>query len=242
MSQAQAQAGEKSVNQLSLNINFEEKSVKKVERHKFDRYDSPHWFLTHLLKYIKIEGIVGEPCKGSGNLSDLFPYINGVDDRGLCWTSDIDPSVIADFHLDAADPKCWGQFPGADWIITNPPFNAAFPILRNAYNHARVGVVMFLRLSFQEPTEKRAQWLHDHPRHLDLVYPRFKFRKDKDSRSWKTDSVPIIAMVWRKDTDKQLSPISIPQSHILGWHDTPLNAPSFEEQIQIIKEVQNAKS
>lgn len=227
------------MNQLTLDIIVEEKKSVKTERDKFDHYDSPHWFLTHLVKYVKIEGIVGEPCKGSGNLSDLFPYIDRV---GHHWTNDLDPSVDADFNLDAADSTSWGQLPESDWIITNPPFNAAFPILQNAYNHARVGVVMFLRLSFQEPTEERAQWLHDHPRHLDLVYPRFKFRKGKDGRSWQTDSVPIIAMVWRKDTDKQLSPISIPQSHILGWHDTPLNAPSFEQQIKILKEVQNVRT
>lgn len=227
--------------QLSLELIRQEEKIEVSDRgrHSFDRYDSPHWFLTQLIKYLKVEGIVGEPCKGSGNLSDLFPYINDV---SCHWTNDLDPSVDdADFYLDAADAKSWEKFPDADWIITNPPFNVAFPILENAYNHARIGVAMFLRLTFQEPTEERAKWLFSHPRYLDLVYPRFKFRKGKDGRSWQTDSVPIIAMVWRKDTSKQLSPVSIPQSHILGFHDNPVNAPTFQQQIEYLKQVQNAK-
>lgn len=222
------------MNQLALDIIAETRA--KNQRHPLDRYDSPHWFLSHLIRYLEISGVVGEPCKGSGNLSDLFPYIRNVQSH---WTNDIDTLVNSDFHLDAADPNTWQQFPEADWIITNPPFNVAFPILTNAYKHSRIGVAFFLRLSFQEPTEERATWLYDHPRYIDLVYPRFKFRKGKSSRSWQTDSVPIIAMVWRKDTDRQLSPVSIPQSHILGFHDNPLNAPSFQQQIQILRQVQS---
>ena len=222
-----------SQNLLDLGIDFG--TTEKNGRHKFDRYDSPHWYLSSLIQYVSVSGVIGEPCAGGGNLSNLFPYINGVN---KIWTNDIDLSVNADSHSDATNPKSWEQFPGTDWIVTNPPFNVAFPILENAYRHARVGVVMFLRLSFQEPTEERGQWLFDHPRHIDLIYPRFKFRKGKDGKNWQTDSMPIVAMVWRKDTDKQFSPVSIPPTKIVGYHDNPTNAPSFDEQVRIIKAVQ----
>lgn len=202
-------------------------------RHEFDRYDSPHWFVTHLPKHLNLTGRVGEPCKGGGNISSLLPYFGKV---SSVWTNDIDSRVEADFNLDAADDRAWEHFPPSDWIVTNPPFNCALPILQNAYNHAKVGVVFFLRLTFIEPTEQRAWWLFEHPRYLDLIYPRFKFRKDKEGKDWQTDSVPIAAFVWRKDTNKILGSRTIPVSLIWGFHDTPLNAPSLESQIEYLRE------
>ncbi|MFM6725528.1 MAG: hypothetical protein ACKPJF_13965, partial [Dolichospermum sp.] len=137
-----------------------------------------------------------------------------------------------------ADPKSWDKFPETDWIITNPPFNAALPILQNSLNHARLGVVFFLRLSFIEPTLERGQWLFENPRYLDLIYPRFKFRKGKDGKSWQTDSMPMMATVWHKDTSETRGSITVPQSHIFGFHDNPENAPSFEQQLKILNQVQ----
>lgn len=223
------------MNQLTLDFPVPKTSKPIMKRHDFDRYDSPHWFVTHLPNYVKLEGIVGEPCKGSGNISKLLGYIKHVNH---VWTNDIDPSVVSDYHLDAANPKSWERLPYTDWIITNPPFNAALPILKNSLNHARLGVVFFLRLSFVEPTEERGQWLFENPRNLDLIYPRFKFRKDKNGKQWQTDSVPMMAMVWYKYPMPRLGSLTIPQSHILGFHDNPENAPSFERQVEILQQVQ----
>ena len=223
------------MNQLTLDFSVPESTKPTMKRHDFDRYDSPHWFITHLLNYIKLEGIVGEPCKGSGNISKLLGFIKHVNH---VWTNDIDPSVVSDYHLDAADPKSWEQLPYTDWIVTNPPFNAALPILKNSLNHARLGVVFFLRLSFVEPTEERGQWLFENPRNLDLIYPRFKFRKDKTGKDWASDSVPMMAMIWYKYPMPRLGSLTIPQSHILGFHNNPENAPSFDRQVEILQQVQ----
>jgi len=224
------------MNQLTLDFPVVETPKPIMKRYDFDRYDSPHWFITHLPNYIKLKGIVGEPCKGSGNISNLLPYFDRV---RYHWTNDLDPSVDADFNLDAANPKSWEQLPEADWIITNPPFNAALPILKNSLNHARLGVVFFLRLSFVEPTEERGQWLFENPRNLDLIYSRFKFRKDKNGRDWASDSVPMMAMIWYKYPMPRLGSITIPQSHILGFHNNPENAPSFERQVEILQQIQS---
>lgn len=201
-------------------------------RYEFDRYDSPHWFLTHLPNHLDLSGTVGEPCKGSGNLSDLLPYYPGV---SKVWTNDIDPAVAADFNLDAVDGRSWDKLPPADWIVTNPPFNCPMPILKNAYKHARFGVVFFLRLSFIEPTKERAFWLLNHPRYLDLVYPRFKFRKDKKGRNWQTDSLPIAAFIWLKNSPRIIGSKTIPVELIQGFHDNPTNAPDFDTQIKILQ-------
>jgi len=221
-----------------LGLNFEVASTPKpvMKRHDFDRYDSPHWFFTHLPNYIKLSGVIGEPCKGSGNISNLLPYASGV---GYSWTNDLDPTVDAEFNLDATLLDSWEKLPDADWIITNPPFTSALPILQNAFDHAKIGVIFFLRLTFMEPTKERGDWLFDHPRYLDLVYPRFKFRKDKTGKDWASDSVPMVAMIWRKDTNETRGSLTIPQSHILGFHDNPSNAPKFEQQIEYLRQVQN---
>lgn len=200
-------------------------------RHEFDRYDSPHWFLTHLPKHLTIAGTVLEPCVGGGNLSQLLPHFKGVT---RVWTNDLDPKVTADFNLDATDPNSWKYLPPVDWVITNPPFNSAFPILQNALIRARIGVVFFLRLTFLEPTKERGQWLYDHPRYLDLIYPRFKFRRGKDGRDWQTDSVPIAAFIWRKDTTHCLGSRTIPAELIEGWHDCPANTPTLKEQTKFL--------
>ncbi|MFM6728271.1 MAG: hypothetical protein ACKPJF_28250 [Dolichospermum sp.] len=206
-----------------------------MKRHDFDRYDSPHWFLTHLPNYVELKGIVGEPCKGSGNLSNLLPYFDQV---SHCWTNDLDPNVDADFNLDAADPKSCDNFPETDWILTKPRFNAAFPIIQISLHHARLGVVFFLRLSFVEPTLERGQWLFENQCYRSLIYPIGKFRRGIDGKSWQTDAMPMRAAVWRKDTSETRGSITIPQSHILGFHDNPENAPSFEQQVEILQQVQ----
>lgn len=228
--------GSGKLNQLALDFTVTETPAPIMKRHDLDRYDSPHWFTTYLPNHIKLEGAIGEPCKGSGNISNLLPLFKHA--RSV-WTNDLDPLVKSHFNLDATEPESWENLPAADWIITNPPFNAAFPILKNSLNHARVGVIFFVRLSFIEPTEERGEWLFNNPRTLDLIYPRFKFRKDKHNKAWQTDSVPIMAMIWNKKSLQRLGSLTIPQSRILGFHDNPTNAPSFENQIKYLKGSEN---
>ena len=54
-----------------------------------------------------------------------------------------------------------------------------------------------------------------------------------------TISVPMMAMIWHKYPMPRLGSLTIPQSHILGFHDNPENAPSFDQQVAILKQVQN---
>ncbi|MFM6254549.1 MAG: hypothetical protein ACKPEQ_36330, partial [Dolichospermum sp.] len=68
-----------------------------------------------------------------------------------------------------------------------------------------------------EPTLERGQWLFENQCYLHLIYPRFKFRKGKDGKSWQTDSMPMMAAVWRKDTSETRGSITIPQSHIFEF-------------------------
>ena len=44
------------MNQLTLDISIEQTLKPIMKRHAFDRYDSPHWFISHLPNYIKLDG------------------------------------------------------------------------------------------------------------------------------------------------------------------------------------------
>jgi hypothetical protein len=101
---------------------------------------------------------ISEPCAGEGNivrrLEELGGLANGVDGN------DIDAKYNWGTMWDATDPKApmWTNRPRYDWVVTNPPFSAAIPIIDNALKNVRVGVAVILRLSFLEPTRDRDDW------------------------------------------------------------------------------------
>lgn len=144
-----------------------------------------------------------EPCVGTGNIITGFQEeILGCDciPRGDWKTGDIDPSVNPDFIGDASDKYSWmtlqrqtGFTP--DWTITNPPFNKAIDILENALEFSTKGVVLLLRLSFLEPTQRRKNLLSTNPPQKLIVLPRISFTGDG-----KRDSVTCAWMIWTKQT------------------------------------------
>lgn len=172
-------------------------------RRKNDAYYTPTWATEALLKknYINIHPVeqVFEPCVGDGAISEVLQ--KHVEKPVL--TNDIDFGVSAHYHSDAADPEFWISIPdkhgndiSVDWVITNPPFSVAFPIVKNAYSKAKVGCAFLLRLSFLEPTYDRGEWLDRHPPQRLLVLPRISFTGDG-----KTDSVTCAWMIWLKPRD-----------------------------------------
>jgi hypothetical protein len=126
-----------------------------------------------------------EPCVGGGDIARFLP--------GRVYTNDIDHQREAGFHLDATAPATWKRLPPVDWVISNPPFNVAHLIVPRAYEHARVGVAMMLRLTWLEPADNRASWLKEHPLTRQIVLPRFSF-----DGSGSTDSVTCAWMIWLK--------------------------------------------
>ncbi|NJL09379.1 MAG: hypothetical protein HC908_01635 [Calothrix sp. SM1_7_51] len=190
-------------------------------RKLFDYYPSPHWFLTDALRFVKIFGTVGEPCCGDGSLSLIFPWWTMINQH---WTNDIDSNWDANYKLDATLPTSWEQFPDSDWIVTNPPFNNAAAIAKLAYQKARVGVVMFLPLTFLEPCQDRANFLLNQPPTTTLVYPRYKFRTDTKT----TDQRTIAAFIWDKRATQQRLFIR-PSDDVLGFHKSPNDAPKWSE-------------
>ena len=115
-----------------------------------------------------ISGTIVEPCNGAGHISNVLI------ERGYTVQA-------SDIERNACSPLNWSE---CDWTITNPPFNEALPILRNALQFSKKGVIFLTRLSFLEPTYERSKfWTHNIPS-LVIVNPRTSFTQDR-----KTDSV-----------------------------------------------------
>lgn len=155
------------------------------ERSEFDFYETPAWMTRSLLHFHPaIEGrnaIVRVLRDGS-----LAPQI---------FTNDIDPRHPAETHHDARLAEYWASAPAVDWVITNPPFVDAFPILVHAFTHARVGVALLVRKTFLEPTEERGEWLSAHPPTHIIGQPRHSFRGSG------SDTVACDWMIWRREPD-----------------------------------------
>jgi hypothetical protein len=130
-----------------------------------------------------------EPCVGEGSISIA---LKKAKPSARVFTNDLHLGYPADAHFDATYRPCWDQFPECDYVVTNPPFLDALPILLQAYQHARLGVAFLLRLSFLEPTDDRGPWLSLHEPNQMIVLPRISFTGDGN-----TDSVTCAWMIWR---------------------------------------------
>ena len=168
-------------------------------RRTLDNYPTPSRLTEVLVRHIPIRGRVLEPCAGAGQIAAVLGDSWGID---YVFTNDIDPAFNCTWHEDAADPNAtiWRPYKRKrlDWVVTNPPYKLAMPILNNAFQVARVGVAFLLRLSFLEPTKDRAAWLSDHARNMSdmLIFggPRPSFTDDG-----RTDSATVAWMVWQRD-------------------------------------------
>jgi hypothetical protein len=150
-------------------------------------YETPKGLTTALLQRLQVYGRVIEPCAGDHAITDVLK------NHGLeVLTCDIDPTKTVDYVMDSAVEDNWGLLLHADWVVSNPPFSRALEILKNAYDHAEVGVAMLLRLSFLEPCEPRNKWLVQHPPQRIIVLPRVSF----DGKG--NDTVTCAWFIWYK--------------------------------------------
>ncbi len=183
------------------------------KRRELDRYLTDAWATQQLEKHVQLEGNILELCSGEGDIANALRGSLGENGNRITriYTNDIDPLMNAGYHYDATNPIVYnpnGQFPclpPIDWHVTNPPFSEAAKIIPLAYEHARVGIAMLLRLSYLEPCTKsknskfvkRGFWLAQHPPTDLLVLPRYSYTNDG-----KTDSVTCAWMVWDKRVER----------------------------------------
>lgn len=161
-----------------------------MARRKNDFYETPSFMIEALLHIVpEIKGRVLEICSGDNSITRVLMESKRFTD---VLTNDIDPVRTAYYHQDAATTITARHF---DWVITNPPYTMplCIDIVANAVKHARVGVAMMLRLSFEEPTQLRGPWLEDNPITKRIVMPRHSF-----TGNGKSDSVTTAWMIWSK--------------------------------------------
>lgn len=176
------------------------------KRIKNDYYPTEEKITEVLLKHWVIhknKTNVLEPCAGKRHISKV------LESNGFSVTStDIEdcnyPDTIEHYpnFYDATLESYWqreaicnGQLI-YDYIITNPPYNKADEIVPLAYKYANYGIAMLLRLSWLEPTKKRAKFLQDNPPDSVIILnPRPKFRSDTKG----TDSVTSAWFIWNKE-------------------------------------------
>jgi hypothetical protein len=163
----------------------------RAKRNQNDAYFTPKHLVEALLQYVPIGGTVLEICNGDGAFTDVLAR-NGLQ----VFTNDIDPDRNAQYCVDASDKdKVIKELPTTSWIITNPPFNMALPIIENSFDKATDGIAFLLRSSFTETTFARQEWLKEHEDYLShiLFLPRVSFTGDK-----KTDSMSCNFYVYQK--------------------------------------------
>jgi hypothetical protein len=131
-----------------------------------DYFPTPPWatraFVAHVLGGLALrDALIWEPACGEGHMaatlretfrdvvaSDVFAYGYGLE-------------------LDFLDPLAEG--PKADWIITNPPFNAAVDFAKLALARARDGVALLVRTNWLHGVE-RSRFFETHPPAVVALY------------------------------------------------------------------------
>jgi hypothetical protein len=171
-------------------------------RNAFDYYPTPGWMTRSLLySHPAIKGAsVLEPCAGADAITSVLRAA-GCPVTG----NDLDIRHGHRFYMDATSQEFWLRMAvdPCEWVITNPPFNVALPILQHAVEHARIGVAFLLRKTFLEPTDERGPWLQAHPPTRIIGQPRYSFRGTG------SDSVSCDWCVWERRPDRSLPPVVI---------------------------------
>jgi hypothetical protein len=184
-----------------------------------DHYPTPDWMSECLIKYADIHGSIFEPCAGK-DLAIAKCFANHK-----VITNDL-YAETTDYQSDATKFITWLAIGKTDWVITNPPFNCQQEIIRHAYESARVGVAMLLRVSADEMTmtdPDRYNWWADHPESMVIKMLRFSFAKSSKSGKWAVDNTYCQWFVWRKDGHvypQQV--IRLPHDRIEGFHRQPM--------------------
>lgn len=182
-------------------------------RSDHDFYETPAWMTRALLRAHPaiLLGPAIHPAIGRGPAAILEPccgrgaIVRELQAAGaLVFTNDLDRRHGAMTHCDATRAGYWTvKAPAVEWVVTNVPFNVAFPLLVLAHGFARVGVALLLRKTFLEPTEERGAWLALHPPTRIVGLPRHNFRGAG------SDSVSCDWFIWEHTPDRSLPPVVI---------------------------------
>jgi hypothetical protein len=134
-------------------------------RDALDRYETPDYVVEALLKHVRFDGRIQEPCAGSGRMARALRRVGyGVD------TDDLDRGPEHDFLL---------RRKPAQNFVTNPPYSGKLPFLIaqralelvQAYDYPRGGVgrvALLVKHGFLWGSTRRA-WLRKNPPQLQII-------------------------------------------------------------------------
>lgn len=178
-----------------------------------DYFPTPPWatraLMNDVLPHLGVDMShvrIWEPACGEGHMSSvLAEYCDDV------LASDIDsyrkedrlpPAWVG--KLDFLSPDLRQPQPGADWIITNPPFgDLTLPFVRTALSLAGQGVAMFVRQQWLEGIERYEGLFRDRP---PTLYAQFAERVNLCEGKWDPYGSTATAycwLVWVKDMAPQ---------------------------------------
>jgi hypothetical protein len=178
-----------------------------------DFYPTPSWGTECMIDALPFPinpGIILEPCCGARDIVRVVEQGNPA-----VFTCDIDPKHQPDLVADMTMRESWDEAIerigcNPDWVITNPPFNAAHHILPLALEYSTKGVIALLRLSYSEPCENRSRWLYDNQDRQSILYlpRRISFTGDGA-----TDNVATAWFAWGK-TERLAPPFIYPRVEV----------------------------
>lgn len=189
---------------MKANLSFVARRSEPID--SLDYFPTPPWatraFMAEIrqvpegLGWISDNDRVWEPACGEGHMAAVLAETNPV------FASDIFPygyGTKGDF-LGFADDRLRGI--GADWVITNPPFNVALRFIERAMLLAKTGVAVLVRLSFLEGGERSGRYEFfkaNPPTGIFIHAGRVPMHKGR----WEPNGSSATAycwLVWRKNT------------------------------------------
>lgn len=189
---------------MSANRSAAVMAQRSVAADGLDYYPTPPWG-TRALCEIVLGGratlgslVCWEPACGQGDmarpLAEYFARVHASDiyAHGYGETGD---------YLDLTLGSRWEPPEPVDWVITNPPFNAALDFARIALSEAREGVALLCRTSWLESGD-RYPLFRDHPCALICPFverlPMVEGRLDRSASS----ATAYTWFVWRRGDER----------------------------------------
>lgn len=167
-----------------------------------DYFPTPPWATRALVEVVLREhGLdlshsrVHEPACGGGHMSEVLRE----------YAREVIASDVHDYGIGALIGSFVGRGPdvivaqGADWIITNPPFNLSEAFAMRALHEAR-GVALLVRTTWLESKERYESIFSRHPPHIVALFcervPMVKGRWDPKAST----ATSYAWCIWRAGT------------------------------------------
>lgn len=160
-----------------------------------DFFPTPPWATRALFRHVVMDmhGSCWEPAAGAGHMAEVL--------REVC-----DPVYASDIH-DYGHGYAVGSFAGRtdvpeeparcpftpDWVVTNPPFNAAADFAIRGLNTARRGVALLVRSNWAEGARRYETLFRIAP---PVIVAQFVERVPMVKGRWDPDASTATAYAW----------------------------------------------